>query len=162
MQAITGELSSTTLLTESIKTQTLNYSVKKQSYSLSLGKIRTKNLFFTRIRRNTLLLFLLKFTIILGEWKKIFKRWRHLNFRPLFRMFNALSYRSPLVRVSKRVLDFRNMDSGFLELYSGFQSPGFRMPQAKISRISLHVVILNLGSRAGRENEDFPSVTLRW
>ena len=34
------------------------------------------------------------------------------------------------------------------------------MPQSKISRISLHVVILNLGSGAGRENEDFPPVTL--
>jgi len=51
------------------------------------------------------------------------------------------------------------MDFEFLELYSGFQSPGFRMPQAKISRIPFHVVILNLGSGAGRENEDFPPVT---
>ena len=29
----------------------------------------------------------------------------------------------------------REWDSGFLELYSGLQSPGFRIPQAKISWI---------------------------
>ena len=28
-----------------------------------------------------------------------------------------------------------NLDSGFLHLYSGFQGPGFRIPNAKISRI---------------------------
>ena len=33
----------------------------------------------------------------------------------------------------------RFRDSGFLELYSVFQSPGLRIPQAKISRIRLHL-----------------------
>ena len=32
----------------------------------------------------------------------------------------------------------RYWDSGFLELFSGFQSPGFRIPGAKISHIPLH------------------------
>jgi len=32
----------------------------------------------------------------------------------------------------------RYPDSGFLELYSGYQSPGFQIPQAKISRIPSH------------------------
>ena len=30
----------------------------------------------------------------------------------------------------------RSWDSGFLEPYSGFQSPGFQIPQANISRIA--------------------------
>ena len=30
-----------------------------------------------------------------------------------------------------------NLDSGFLALYSGFQSPGFRIPQAKLFRIPI-------------------------
>ena len=32
----------------------------------------------------------------------------------------------------------RQWDFGFLELYSEFQGPGFRIPQAKIFRIPLH------------------------
>ena len=32
---------------------------------------------------------------------------------------------------------YRKRDSGFLELYSGFQSPGFRIPEANISRINI-------------------------
>ena len=72
-------------------------------------------------------------------------------------LFNKIDH--PRVRESKTVLDSRihatdsgfevldssvcqwNLDSGFqvrfriLELYSGFGSPGFRIPQAKISQI---------------------------
>ena len=42
-----------------------------------------------------------------------------------------------MVRLSKTVLDsgFYAADSGFFGLNSGFQGPGFRIPQAKISRI---------------------------
>ena len=36
-----------------------------------------------------------------------------------------------------RILCQGNLDSRFLDLYCGFQSPGFRVPQAKISRIPL-------------------------
>ena len=36
-----------------------------------------------------------------------------------------------------RILCQWNLDSGFLELYSGFQSPGFRIPQTKFSRIPI-------------------------
>ena len=32
-----------------------------------------------------------------------------------------------------------NLDSGFLELYSGFQSPRFRIQRANVSQIPLHV-----------------------
>ena len=74
----------------------------------------------------------------------------YLSFRAFF---------SPHVRKSKTVLDFGFRavdsgfklldspsllsgswipDSGFLQLYSRFQGPGFRISQAKISRISSH------------------------
>ena len=85
--------------------------------------------------------------------------------RDLFSEFYGISllwilqlvmYFSPYERKSKTVLDSgfhavnsgsfvsttwipdsnRQWDSGFLELYSGYQSPGFRIPLAKISRIS--------------------------
>ena len=39
----------------------------------------------------------------------------------------------PVLVIGTRILDSnRYWDSGFLELYSGFQSPGFRVPRAKI------------------------------
>ena len=66
-----------------------------------------------------------------------------------------VSFHSPHVRALKIVLDSgfqalesglfvsgtwildsnRHQDSGFLELYPGIQSPGFRIPQTQISRI---------------------------
>ena len=36
---------------------------------------------------------------------------------------------------NERKADFSLWDSGFLELYFGFESSGFRIPQAKFSRI---------------------------
>ena len=50
----------------------------------------------------------------------------------------------------------RNWDSGFLELYSGFQSQGFRIPWGKISRIpdTISKIFLGVGGMIQQNNED--------
>ena len=47
-------------------------------------------------------------------------------------------YLIPVFVSGTQILDSNlQQDSGFLELYSGFQSPGFRIPQAKLVRIPI-------------------------
>ena len=47
-----------------------------------------------------------------------------------------LLQKSPHVKESRSgTCIWIKLDTGFLELYSGFQSPGVRIPQAKFSRI---------------------------
>ena len=63
------------------------------------------------------------------HWKRIPRFWYSRRIPP--RGFRIVS--------GTWILDSdRYWDSGFLELYSGYQSPGFQIPQAKISRIPSH------------------------
>jgi len=64
-----------------------------------------------------------------------------------------MKHTSPYVRLSKRALDtgfqgfnsvdsrFQVLDSGILELNSGFQHPGFPIPQVKQNRTTLYGAI---------------------
>ena len=54
------------------------------------------------------------------------------------------SCRFQILGTGFRITCQRNLDSGFLELKSGFQSPGVQIPGAKTSRIPEHLDSLNV------------------